>query len=173
MNTDTTTTEAKYTLLYYRPNGSRYEGCGDYTRFDSELECFVGVTREEMLKAIVEKTKHASSCCGSCPASETETEFAILKDGRPLLSRGNNLSSFYDDEMYESEEYFAVSDIFDEAAAVIEQEHKAEAEAEKKAKEEAAKVAAEAAKRQAEAAALAKELSERRMLEELKAKYGP
>lgn len=174
MNTDVKKTEAKYTLIYYRPNGERYEGCGDYTRFDSEMECFADVTREELLSAIVEKTRHASSCCGSCPQSETECEFAILKDGVPLIAKGNNLgSSFYKEGVDETDDYFAVNMIFDEAAEVIEKEHEAKAAAEKKAKEEAAAKKAIADAEAARARQKAAEEAERKQFEALKAKYEP
>jgi hypothetical protein len=173
MNTDVKT-EAKYTLIYYRPNGERYEGCGDYTRFDSEMECFAGVTREEMLKEIVAKTRHASSCCGSCPQSETECEFAILKDGVPLIAKGSNLgSTFYQEGVDETDDYYAVNNIFDEAAEIIEQEHKAKAEAEQKAKEEAAAKKAIADAEAARARQKAAEEAERKQYEMLKAKFEP
>ena len=169
MNTDTTKTEAKYTLISYRPNGERYEGCGEYIRFDSELDLRADLSRDELRETIIEKLKSAADCCDSCPQSENPTEFAILKDGKSIFARGDNLYSFAPDS--ETEDSLDGDGIFNEAQEMLAKERAEKAEVERKAKEAAALKAQEAAKAAAEVAKAAAEAAERKRYEELKAKF--
>ena len=169
MNTDTTKTEAKYTLISYRPNGERYEGCGEYVRFDSELDLSADLSRDEARTKIIEKLKHAEDCCDSCSHNENPTEFALLKDGKSIAARGDNLYSFTPET--ETEDTLDGDRIFDEAHEMLAKERSEKADTDRIAKEAAAKRAAEAKKVAEEAAAKAKEAEERRKYEELKAKF--
>lgn len=169
MNTDSKT--SKYTLISYKPNGERYEGCGDYVRFDSELELQANLTRDELRESIRIKIASTEDCCDSCQHNENPLEFAILKDGRPMAARGDNLSSFRPDE--ETDETRDTEAIFDEARTLFTQARAAKVEEERKAAEEAAKAAALAKKAADEAAARARDEAERRKFEELKAKFEP
>lgn len=173
MSTDTSTQTSKFTLLSYRPNGERYEGCGEYVRYDSDLDLSTDLSEEELREKLIEKITHGDSCCDSCPASdnENEAEFAILKDGKPIFAVGNNLYSFSPPE--ETEDTLLASRIWDDAHAEIAKRKQDAAEAAAKAREEAAKKAAEAKRAADEAAARAKEEAERKQLEALKAKYEP
>lgn len=167
----TTTTDTKFTLIYYRPNGKRYEGCGDYVEFDSEMEMFQDLSRDELRTEIKKRLAHADDCCDSCASNENPCEFAILGNGKPLTSMGDNFSSFQPSE--ETDETLAMSTIFDEARNLIYTEQQAKAEAKKKADAEAAQKKAFADAEAARARAKAAEEAERRQFEALKAKYEP
>jgi hypothetical protein len=171
MNTDTTKTDAKYTLISYRPNGERYEGCGEYVRFDSELDLSADLSRDEARAKIIEKLKHAEDCCDSCSHNENPTEFALLKDGKSIAARGDNLYSFTPEA--ETEDTLDGERIFEEAHEMLAKERAEKAEADRIAKEAAAKKAAEAKKAADEAARVAAEAAERKRFEELKAKFEP
>lgn len=170
MSTDTTKTEAKYTLITYRPNGRRYEGCGDYEYFDSEMGIAKDLTREQLIAKISEKHAASDNCCTSCDdGNPNPTEFAILKDGRPVGGRGDSLMDFRpDDEDADARDADAIFDAADELRGKIRNE---KAEAERKAKEAAALKAAEAKKAAEAAARVAAEAKERAEYERLRAKF--
>lgn len=183
MNTD----NAQYTLIYYRPNGSKYLGCGDYDNFDSEIGFENELSFEKLRLRIIEHTKRAD-CCDGCSNNDNPTELAILRDGKVLLARGDAMWSFAS-AIEETEETFALEELLSEANIRSEKEKLERIERERKEREEKEKLARERAERDRYEQALKTlgELSEkhagprvgsltagreRELLKTLKAKFG-
>jgi len=82
------TTDAKFTLIFYRPNGSHYLGGGDYDQYNSEIGFDQELTMEKLKHRIATETRHHRF------EDECDCEFAILKDGKPILARGEAMWSF-------------------------------------------------------------------------------
>lgn len=181
-------TDAKYTLIHYRPNGSKYQGCGEYENFDSEIGFENDLTFEKLRLRILEHTKRAE-CCDSCSDNDNPTELAILRDGKPLLARGDAMWSFANAIEEETDETRALEELFAEANILSEKEKLERIERERKEREEKERLSRERAERDRYEQALKTltELSEkhagprvgsltsgreRELLKTLKAKFG-
>lgn len=135
------TTDKQYTLIHYRPDDDEYLGCGDYERHHSEIGFEQGLSFEQLKHRIIEKTKQGRY------DGDSPCEFAILRDGKPIIARGDAMWSFAPDDNT-AEETEQLNDLFHEANILSQQEKLDRAEARRK--EEAAKAAAYAARERAQ-----------------------
>lgn len=126
------TTDYKYTLIHYRPDDDEYLGCGDYERHHSEIGFEHGLSFEQLRHRILTLTK-AERYSGDEPC-----EFAILRDGKPIIARGNAMWSFAPEDDT-TEEARALDDLFHEANILSEKEKREAAEKRRKEEEEKAR----------------------------------
>lgn len=125
----TTDTDAKYTLIHYQPDEDEYLGCGDYERHHSNLGFEMGLSFEQLRHRINTLTKNRRFTEDDAP------QFAILLDGKPLISRGEAMWSF-DVENENTPEWLALDALFHEANILSEKEKKEAADARRKEEEE-------------------------------------
>lgn len=126
MSTDT---EKRYTLINYRPNGSEYIGGGDREYHDSTIGFEHNLTLDQLRRRILDLTGHHRY------EGDSDCEFVVLADGKPIVSRGESLWSFAE-ATEPSEEGDDIGNIFDEARVASQEQKMAAAEA-KRLKEEA------------------------------------
>lgn len=124
------TTDAKYTLIHYRPDDDEYLGCGGYQHHKSEIGFEQGLNFEQLRHRITALTK--------AERYKEDCEFAILRDGQPIISRGEAMWSFAPDDG-SSEEWLALDALFHEANILSEKEKREAAEARRKDEEEKAR----------------------------------
>lgn len=143
------TTDYQYTLIHYRPDDDEYLGCGDYERHHSQIGFESDLSFEQLKHRIITLTK-TQRYSGDEPC-----EFAILRDGKPIIARGDAMWSFAPEDDT-SEEAEALNDLFHEANIISEQEKRERAEAKRKEEEEKARAyaARERDRRYSEAKAL-------------------
>ncbi len=151
------TTDNTYSLIQYRPNGSEYIGGGENEHYNSEI-CFDhNLTLEQLKRRINEHTRRHRY------KEENDCELIVLKDGKPIVCRGESLWSF-EEGLEASDETGEICDMIREAGVLSEQE-KIDAREAKRQKEEAerkAYYAEQERKRYSEA---------KRTVDELKSKY--
>jgi hypothetical protein len=124
------TTDKQYTLIYYRPNGSKYRGCGDYDNFDSEIGCDQSLSFAQLQHRITEVLKRAD-CCDSCSDNDNPTEFAIFCNGKPIFARGDAMWGFAPEDDL-SEETHAIEEMLHENHIRSEKEKREAVEAKRK-----------------------------------------
>lgn len=125
-------TDYRYTLIHYRPDSDEYLGCGDYERHHSQIGFESGLSFEQLQHRIFSLTK-TRRYDGDDPC-----EFAILRDGQPIIARGETMWSFAPEDDT-TEEAQALDALFYEANILSEKEKKERAEAKRKEEEEKAR----------------------------------
>lgn len=132
-----TSNDKKFTLLHYRPNGSEYIGGGDREHYDSEISFDRDLSMGQLKHRITELTKRRRY------EDESDCEFIVLLDGKPIVCRGESLWSF-ETAISPCEEAGEISEAMSEASVLSQKEKydqmiaksAAEAERQKKAIEE-------------------------------------
>lgn len=123
------TTDKKFTLIHYRPNGSEYIGGGEREYHDSEIGYEHGLSLEQLRRRILDVTgSHRYE-------GDSDCEIIVLMDGRPIVARGESLWSFAE-AVEKTDEGDTINDFLDEAR-IASQEQKLAATLAKQQKEEA------------------------------------
>lgn len=124
-----TTDDTKFTLIHYRPNGNEYQGHGDYEHHDSEIGFEHNLSFEQLRRRIIEHAARRRY------ENDSACQFAILLNGKPIVSRGADLWTFAD--AAEPSEYTEkLEAILTEANVLSEKEKLDRAEAKRKEEEE-------------------------------------
>jgi hypothetical protein len=117
-----TTDTKKFTLINYRPNGSEYLGHSEYENYNSEIGFESNLDFEQLRRRIIDHTKRHRF------EEDSDCEFIVLLDGKPIVSRGESLWSF-DEDIEPSEVSETINTMLSEALVLSQEEKQAKKDA--------------------------------------------
>jgi len=123
------TTDTKFTLINYRPNGSEYLGHSEYENYNSEIGFEHNLDFEQLRRRIIDHTKRHRF------EADSDCEFIVLLDGKPLACRGESLWSFAE-AVETTEESEALNELLSEALVLSQKEKFDKAQAKRDAEAE-------------------------------------
>jgi hypothetical protein len=131
-----TTDTKKFTLINYRPNGSEYLGCSEYENYNSEIGFEKNLDFEQLRRRIIDHTKRHRF------EEDSDCEFVVLMDGKPIACRGESLWSF-EEAIEPTEESEAINELLSEALVLSQKEKADKAQAKRDAEAERQRKAVE------------------------------
>lgn len=123
------TTDRRFTLINYRPNGSEYLGHSEYENYNSEIGFEKNLDFEQLRRRIIDHTKRHRF------EEDSDCEFVVLMDGKPIACRGEALWSF-EEAIEPTEESEAINELLSEALVLSQKEKADKAQAKRDAEAE-------------------------------------